>query len=113
MFCIFIIIATPHLSVKELQSSGIITKAANKWYELGIALLDENQLAGLDNIKSSHSETTRRCTEMFKYWLQTHTNATWYQLVDALKSCGVELNDVARMVERSYLGLFIEHKICK
>ena len=41
---------------------------------------------------------------MFIYWLQTHSNATWHQLAEALKSPGVELNNVATMVEDLFPG---------
>ena len=36
---------------------------------------------------------------MLMYWLETDSNATWNDLVEALKSPGVELNSVATMVE--------------
>ena len=104
-------IGNTRLNIKELQSSGITTETAPKWYELGIALLDDDQSTQLQIINSSYTEATRRCTEMFIYWLQSHPYATWYQLIDALKSQGVELNNVARMVEMFILGLFIEHAL--
>ena len=36
---------------------------------------------------------------MLMYWLDTHSNATWNDLVEALKTPGVELTNVASMVE--------------
>ena len=87
-----------------LQTSKIITAIGSKWYELGIALLDNDQLPYLESIGTKHSETTRCCTAMFIYWLQSHSNATWHDLVEALKSPGVELNNVAAMVEALFPG---------
>ena len=71
----------------------------NKWYELGIELLDEDQSTQLNIIKTNNNEVTRCCAEMFQFWLSTHSTATWQNLVDALKAPGVELNDVAATVE--------------
>ena len=78
----------------------------SKWYELGIELLDEDQLTQLEIIKTNNIEVTRRCAEMFLCWLRTHSTATWQNLVDALKAPGVELNDVAATVETHFsIGL--------
>ena len=71
----------------------------NRWYELGVELLDEDQLTQLDIINTDNNEVTRRCAEMFLFWLETHPTATWQNLVDALKAPGVELNDVAVVAE--------------
>ena len=74
----------------------------SKWYELGIELLDEDQLPQLDIIKTNNNEVTRCCAEMFLFWLRSHSTATWQDLVEALKAPGVELNDVATMVEAQF-----------
>ena len=97
-------------SIKELQSHRIIIDIGTKWYELGIALLRDDQFNKLGIINSEHKEVTRCCTEMFIYWLETHSNATWYQLTEALRSPGVELNNVAAKVETSFPGVLIMHE---
>ena len=91
-------------SIKALQRSKIITTIGPKWYELGIELLDEDQSSQLDIIISSHNEATRCCIAMFNYWLQSHTSATWHELINALRSPGVELNSVATIVEELLPG---------
>ena len=88
--------------MKKLQQTKVITAVGRKWYELGIELLDEDQLTQLDIIKTNNDEVTRRCAEMFLYWLRSHSTATWLDLVEALKAPGVELNDVAGMVESQF-----------
>ena len=85
--------------VKVLQKAKVISAIGPKWYELGIALLDDDQLTQLKTIKSNNIEVNRCCIEMLMYWLDTHSNATWNDLVEALKTPGVELNNVATMVE--------------
>jgi len=92
-------------TLKKLQQTKVITSVGSKWYELGIELLDEDQLAHLDIIQTNYTEVTRRCAEMFLFWLRSHSTATWLDLVDALKAPGVELNDVSAMVETQFIGL--------
>ena len=98
-------------SIKTLQSHGIINDIGPHWYNLGIALLDEDQLAQLQIIRCNHDNETGRCIDLFIYWLQSHPKATWYDLVEKLKSNGVELNTVAEKVEGIFPGLFIKHKL--
>ena len=96
-FIIYVVSSKPTL--KKLQQTKIITAVGTKWYQLGIELLDEDQLTQLDIINKDNNEVTRCCSEMFRFWLENHSTATWQNLVDALKALGVELNDVAAMVE--------------
>ena len=77
----------------------------SKWYQLGIQLLDEDQAPQLKVIRANNDDVTGCCTAMFDYWLQTHPNASWYELVAALRAPGVELNGVAASVERTFHGL--------
>ena len=94
-------------TIKLLQSSKIITAIGPKWYELGLELLVDDQLTQLESIKANHNETNRCCTAMLIYWLQSHSTANWHQLVDALKAPGVELNNVATMVEALFPGMYV------
>ena len=99
------------ISIKKLQSHHIITEIGPHWYKLGIVLLDEDQLSQLAIIRANHNDETRCCVDLFTYWAQTHSKgATWCKLVEALRSRGVELNDVAAKVKGLFLGLFIKHE---
>ena len=91
-------------SIKILQCSKVISAIGPKWYELGIALLDDDKLRQLKIIESNNSEVTRQCTAMLIYWLESHSNATWNDLVEALKAPGVELNNVSTMVKELFAG---------
>ena len=75
---------------------------SSKWYQLGIQLLDECQAPQLEIIRANNDDVTGCCTALFGYWLQTHPNASWYELVTALRAPGVELNEVAASVERTF-----------
>ena len=110
MFSIYFSITVYNkISIKELQSHDIITDIGPHWYNLGIALLDEDQIPQLRIIRRDHDNETGRCIDLFIYWLQTHPKATWHDLVENLKSKGVELNNVAEKVEGIFPGLFIKH----
>ena len=97
-----IVNSTP--TIKLLQSSKIISTIGSKWYELGIALLDEDQIKQLEIIKVNNSEVTRCCTTMLNFWLESHSKATWQDLKAALESPGVDLLNVATMIEGLFQG---------
>ena len=70
------------------------------WYKIGLNLLNEDDEHKLDLIKINCRENTNKCCmEMLKLWLQKQPNASWDQLIEALKSEGVELNYVASIIE--------------
>jgi len=77
---------------------------SSKWYELGIALLDDNQSRQLNVIKADNNEVTRRCTAMLSYWLDTHPDATWSDLAAGLRAPGVEMIEVAATIEGQFAG---------
>ena len=81
--------------MKMLQRH-VIHLVANKWHELGVELFDEKEEYQLNTIRSDHKRDANKCCfEMFHVWLQTHTNATWSLIVEALESPGINLQPVA------------------
>ena len=81
---------------------------APKWYELGVELLTEKQEAQLDVIKATYSNDVYKCsTEMFWYWLQANPTASWYQLVECLKSPALQLHALAADIENAFTGLYV------
>ena len=73
---------------------------APKWLPLGFALFDEKKLHKLNIIESNHKQdVVKCCLEMFREWLRSHSNATWSQLVEALKSQGVNLISEAEKLD--------------
>ena len=97
--CIFSITVDTRPTIKALQHAKIINDITPKWFELGIALLDDSQVTQLRTIKSNNNEVTRCCIEMLMYWLETHPSATWNNLREALMTPGVEMNNVATKIE--------------
>ena len=92
-------------SAKKLQRY-MIPDVATKWYELGLELFDEKEEHKLNIIKSNHGNDAKKCClEMFLLWLENNNDATWYQIVEALKSPGVELSVVAVDLEKKLSGM--------
>ena len=61
-------------------------KIAPYWHNLGMQLFPERQIHHLDIIQQNHLANNERCcTEMFKYWLDVDTEASWNKLINALE----------------------------
>jgi len=90
--------------LKELHNA-VVPKVANKWYELGIQLLNPSQISKLDEILSSYSTAHHQgCIEMLNLWLQTTPEASWENLIQALKQPSLELLSIANEVEKEVRG---------
>ena len=91
---------------KKKLLDHVVSRVAPHWYDLGITLLNEDQESHLDVIKSNYTDKKECCKEMFWYWLSTNTSATWKQLLEALRSSGVELPVVAADLEKMLTGTY-------
>ena len=90
--------------MKDL-SNVVIPKVANKWYELGIQLLNQPQLPKLDEIHKAYPNNLQRgCVEMLKYWLDITPGGTWDDLIHALRAPGLQLLTIADDVEKEVNG---------
>ena len=77
---------------------------APHWYDVGLELLDPKDEKALRVIKTNSSlSVIERCEEMLDIWLQRQPEATWKQLIEAIRAPGIELNDVASNVEGNLL----------
>ena len=73
-------------------------EVSSKWHDLGLELLEKEDEEKLNEIKTNNpSDVSECCKEMFQLWLRKCTNATWNQLIHALKE--VELNNLATTIE--------------
>ena len=66
----------------------IIPNVCNVWYNLGLELFDDRDIAHLDIIKANNpNDSETCCREMFEKWLQIKSDkATWKELIDALQN---------------------------
>lgn len=77
---------------------------ASKWYDLGIQLLEEDNIEELDVIRYQHpADNSACCRKMFRLWLSLQSTASWNQLINSLRQPGVDLDHVATEIEQMLL----------
>ena len=77
---------------------------------MGAALLEIGQEPQLRLIRTNHSDNASKCClDMLQHWMDTHPEATWNQLVIALRSPGVHLNAVASEIEQQFTGKLCDY----
>ena len=83
---------------------------SSKWYDLGIELLDSDNIEELDTIEAVDSFNLYKCCgKMFHLWLKTQPTASWSQLIEALRQPGVDLGALASNIEQMLLqGMFLD-----
>ena len=74
----------------------ICASEARKWEDLGRELLDDDDMPALAARTHNMSEK-QCCSEMFKLWLERQPEASWRQLIAALRV--LKLNRLAGDVE--------------
>ena len=92
------VVGADHPTHKHLRHVRVLI--APKWYDVGLELLDEEDVKDLHIIKTNHAtNSSKACEEMLELWLRKHPEATWSQLIKTLREPGIELNDVASKIE--------------
>ena len=80
--------------------------ATNKWYDLGVELLEEEDMPALDEIQDKYStDASMCCTKMFQLWLDRQPEASWRQLIQALREPNIELKDLANTIEQKLISI--------
>ena len=102
--------STAELPTTKLLMNNVVPLVATHWYELGLELLGETSFVLLDQIakkdKLNHKDC---CAKMLTKWQEDQSsNATWDQLIKAMKFIG--LSSVASDLEQQIQQLFLsEH----
>ena len=98
--------------LKDLHGR-VVSLVAHKWKDLGVQLLGQDQQNELNIIAADCPGDSRECCKrVFEIWLNTTAdNATWDQLIAALRSVGLnyfasELNESMRNTECKIYSLF-------
>ena len=88
-------------SLQDL-SEHVVTIAADKWRDLGVQLLPRlGREKMLDMIAADHPHDVVSCCKcVLKKWLDTTTDATWNELIRALRSPKVQLGNLAGDLEQ-------------
>ena len=101
---IFTIFAGHQLPSLKLLNRYVRGLVGIKWYDLGIELLDSNDVGELDTIEAEHpSDLNKCCIKMFDLWLKKQPTASWNQLIEALRQPGIELGTLASNIEQMLL----------
>ena len=73
---------------------------ATKWYELGLELLENS--SHLQVIKANYQNNVQSCCqEMFQRWLDVKPDASWSELVTALRS--IEMTTAADAISKRHV----------
>ena len=82
----------------KLLNKHVRKGASSKWHDLGLELLEQEDEEILHKFKCNNPNNMDECCkEMFQLWLRKSPDATWNQLIQALKE--VELNNLAATIE--------------
>ena len=106
IYCVYnlILFLVNSKPTKKKLLDHVVARVTPLWYDLGIALFNEDQELNLDIIKSNYTVKKTCCKEMFWHWLSTDTSASWQKLIQALRSPSVELFVVADDLEKMLIG---------
>ena len=74
----------------------------SKWYDLGIDLLERDDIEELNTIQSQHSaDISICCSKMFQLWLNKQPTASWNQLIESLRC--IDLDHLAGKIDQMLL----------
>ena len=90
-------------SLKDLHNH-VVQRVAERWRDVGVQLLNTTTESMLGIIEKDHPQDVMGCCKcMFQYWLDTRPDASWNQLLEALRSPSVQLNSLAMLVEHKII----------
>ena len=79
----------------------------NKWFALGVQLLDDQDIKVLTTIESDCGGDFKICcTKMLERWLDTVATANWEHLITGLRSPSVELHKLANDLTTKLMGVY-------
>ena len=91
-------IGSEHPVLKYLYKH-VIVGITNKWYEIGVELLDPGDEIVLDAINRNHPGDVDKCAaEMLKLWRERKSEASWNVLLTALREPHIQLNTLASTI---------------
>ena len=82
----------------------VVPEVAVKWKDLGIQLLDPTSGSTLDIIEKDFPRDVIKCCQcMLQKRLEKTPDASWNQLLAALKSPSVQLHHLASQIEQEFI----------
>lgn len=93
-------VGTDHPVLKYLYKY-VKTDIANDWFEIGVELFDAGDEAVLKTLKKNYPGDANKCaSEMLQLWLDRKPEASWNQLLEALREPNIKLNTLATKIEK-------------
>ena len=95
-----------HVAPKPREiSNDVAPKVATFWYELGMKLIDEDELMNMHHQYSGTGEAKSQFHNVLNaWWTQTRKQCrTWECIVDALESKGMRQNGLAQTIKTKYI----------
>ena len=90
----------------KLLNKLVKEPATTKWYDLGVELLAEEDVQALDGIQSNYPrDASMCCTKMFQLWLSRQPEASWRQLIQALREPNIKLKELADIIEQKLISI--------
>ena len=90
-----------HTPSLKYLNEHVRKEVGSSWHDLGIDLLDNNDVSALNTIRSQYpNDINKCCTEMFQLWLKKQPTASWNQLINSLKKDHIGLNHLATKIEQ-------------
>ena len=82
----------------------VITHIAPVWYGVGLELFetDSGDESQLDALKAENLSDTERATRMLRHWLKKTANASWNDVLEALRRPNIGLSTTAQEIEEMF-----------
>ena len=79
----------------------VVTPIASKWYDVGLELMEVEDERELDTIQAEPTlkDNMERAKRMLKHWLDRKPDASWNDLLNALKISAIGLNTTSLEIE--------------
>jgi len=94
---VFLVNECPHDKFLKYVRDKVCAAGTDKWLDLGIELMEQDDVHELNVIKANNSNNVECCSRMFTLWRQRTPKANWKQLIEALKE--VKLTQLASELE--------------
>ena len=76
-------------------------------------MLAEEDIQALDEIQKNYPrDVSTCCTKMFQLWLDRHPEASWRQIIQALREPNIEMNELANTIEQKLISIHEGNLYC-
>jgi len=88
-------------------SNDVTPLVGNKWFALGVQLLDDQDIEVLKTIELDYGGDFKTCcTKMLERWLDAVVTASWEHLITGLRSHSVKLHKLADELTTRLEGVY-------